>query len=92
MNCTFEGCENKITSKGLCSGHYSQRRRGVALKPLRTFTKRDENGKVCTRCGEYHIYEDFYKKTSGVYFAECKGCYSLRQKAQYLARRGQEGA
>jgi hypothetical protein len=92
MKCAFETCEREAVTKGLCSGHYQQQRRGAELKPLRVFTKRDENGKVCTKCSEYKKYAEFYKNTNGVWFAECRGCYSIRQKAQYAARRGQEGA
>jgi hypothetical protein len=33
--CEFEGCEKPKRTKGLCSGHYGQKRRGGPLKPLR---------------------------------------------------------
>ncbi|WDS61321.1 HNH endonuclease [Satellite phage MiniFlayer] len=92
MKCAFGACERTAVTKGLCSGHYQQQRRGVELTPLRVFTKRDSNGKVCTKCSEYKKYEEFYKNTNGVHFAECRDCYSIRQRSRYAARRGQEGA
>lgn len=33
-SCTFEGCGLPHVARGLCNGHYSQRSRGVDLKPL----------------------------------------------------------
>jgi hypothetical protein len=33
--CTFDGCEKYVRQLGLCSGHYSQLKRGTELKPLR---------------------------------------------------------
>lgn len=92
MKCRFETCEGDAMSLGLCSGHYQQKRRGKELSPLKVYTRRDSQGKVCTRCSEYKTYDEFYKTVRGTYFSECKGCYSLRQKAKYAARRGQEGA
>lgn len=32
--CSFNSCENNSYAKGLCSGHYSQMRRGGELKPI----------------------------------------------------------
>lgn len=32
--CLFESCENNLYAKGLCSGHYSQQRRGKELHPI----------------------------------------------------------
>lgn len=34
MTCSFEGCEKKKDSHGLCAGHALQKRRGLELKPL----------------------------------------------------------
>ncbi len=33
--CTFSECDKEPFAKGLCSGHYSQQRRGLELRPLR---------------------------------------------------------
>jgi hypothetical protein len=35
MKCGFEGCPKPVKAKGLCSGHYRQKRAGEALRPLR---------------------------------------------------------
>ena len=32
--CNFDGCDNPSRSRGLCSGHYQQRRSGQELRPL----------------------------------------------------------
>lgn len=32
--CTFEGCERKLHSRGWCSAHYMQNRRGQPLRPV----------------------------------------------------------
>ena len=34
MQCIFEGCGHKSVSRGLCTGHRSQRERGAELSPL----------------------------------------------------------
>lgn len=34
MRCDFDGCEKKRHARGLCQGHYSQRRLGKPLTPL----------------------------------------------------------
>lgn len=33
--CSFDGCGKRLYQAGLCRGHYAQRRRGGALRPLR---------------------------------------------------------
>ena len=38
-NCEFEGCVRGAISKGLCTGHYQQRRLGKELTPLQNFSK-----------------------------------------------------
>lgn len=35
MQCTFDGCTEKVHAKGLCAGHYSQRGRHEDLRPLK---------------------------------------------------------
>lgn len=35
MNCSAPGCDKKVKSKGLCTGHYERNRKGLSLeKPL----------------------------------------------------------
>jgi len=33
--CSFQGCDRKAISKGLCGSHYKQARRNQPLRPLR---------------------------------------------------------
>lgn len=33
--CSFDGCAKPVIAKGLCTGHYQQRKRGESLSPLR---------------------------------------------------------
>ena len=35
MICSYENCGRDVLAKGLCAGHYSQRRKGQDLRPLR---------------------------------------------------------
>ena len=32
--CTFPGCKREFAARGLCSGHYQQRQRGIELRPI----------------------------------------------------------
>lgn len=41
--CSFEGCDRRSLSLGLCQGHYSQQRVGKTLVPLRPKAKRGES-------------------------------------------------
>lgn len=36
--CSFDGCGRPFYAKGLCNGHWKQRRRGQELRPLRSQT------------------------------------------------------
>lgn len=52
--CPFEGCGRIITSKGLCSAHYAQRKRGKELTPVFS-TRRSPGGprrpdQKCAHC------------------------------------------
>lgn len=44
LPCTFEGCEKPRKAKGLCSGHYCQRRAGKSLTQLLTAKPRKGEG------------------------------------------------
>lgn len=37
MQCRYPGCTNSTRAKGLCVGHYAQRRRGASLEPLQPY-------------------------------------------------------
>ncbi|MDH6448190.1 hypothetical protein M2155_000598 [Streptomyces sp. SAI-119] len=55
--CTFDGCDVPRRYDQLCMGHYTQRRLGKTLTPLRRFTDatiRDDMGrKQCRRCDRW---------------------------------------
>lgn len=38
--CTYDGCGRKHYGKGLCHGHYMQRKRGVSLSPIRDYERK----------------------------------------------------
>lgn len=40
--CSFEGCDRKARTRGLCDGHYGQWSRGKTLSPLRARTPKRE--------------------------------------------------
>lgn len=65
--CSFDDCEKHVRQLGLCSGHYSQLKRGTELKPLRprfrsltpcTFDgcdrPRQSNGLLCRAHAKQH--------------------------------------
>ena len=39
QECSFDGCTRGSISKGLCTGHYQQRRLGKSLTPLQNFSR-----------------------------------------------------
>jgi len=53
--CTFNECDRRRRTSGLCTAHYLQKHKGETLRPLRPHidtTARDEHGrKQCSRCG-----------------------------------------
>lgn len=57
LPCTYGGCESPRRYDQLCMGHYTQRRQGRSLTPLRKFTDpmaRDASGdKCCRRCEQW---------------------------------------
>ena len=51
-------------------------------------TFRDENGKVCTKCGDYKAHEEFhnYSQSSGKVLAACIDCHNKEQREAYKGR------
>lgn len=47
--CSFVECEKPVTCKGLCNGHYTQKRKGQELKPLRKLGIKTCNFPECGR-------------------------------------------
>lgn len=69
--CTFAGCHNRSKGPELCSGHLSQRSRGVPLKPL----QQQIIGALCTfpDCGRPHTADGL-----------CDGHYRQRRRGEEL--------
>jgi len=87
--CKLDYCDNKgISGFGLCSGHYNQHWQGRPLTPLRRkrMLHRDEWGRVCTTCDAYQSWDNYYRRSSGVYRAECVSCTIKRSAANKAAR------
>ena len=83
ITCSFEGCDNPINAKGLCSSHYEQLRRGEELRPLRKRTSPKEAERLrpyglrkCTECGQVKPLEEFAKDrhNSDGRASWCKAC------------------
>lgn len=55
--CTFDGCDKLKKAKGLCAGHYEQRRRGKPLTSLQERVKRD--GCEAEGCRRQHAAHGF---------------------------------
>lgn len=78
--CSFPDCGKvACTHKyGLCTGHNSQRRRGLPLTPLKTSkgTFAQDGRKTCSTCGLCKPVADFYRRKrarDGLY-PLCKAC------------------
>ena len=81
MKCVGPECYKEALAKGLCTGHYTQVRRGNPLTPLKPYAV-DPNlpYKHCPVCNttkprdEFYIYEG---RTIGT----CKECRRARERA-----------
>lgn len=82
--CEFPGCEAPQLSRGLCGGHYSQRRIGRTLTPLRQRRASREpmrfpdGSKTCTNCEVRKPPSEFQKDTrqpDGIKLV-CRECVS----------------
>jgi len=84
--CAFEKCERKAKSKlgkdgdgpAYCQTHYVQYHKNGTMTPIRSYTKapRDEKGRVCTGCGQYKEYSEYYDSVR----AKCKECHKTMYK------------
>jgi hypothetical protein len=78
--CTFPGCTAKPLAKGLCTGHYQQKRDGKSLTPLKRPLQDNfpvVNGKKeCRSCGELKPVNDFYQPKGRKPTLDCKPCYT----------------
>lgn len=78
--CSFDGCANRVSARGLCLRHYNQTR-GLGLRPLGPEKvkahARDEGGnKQCAKCRLW-LPESGFAKSSGRgdgLQAVCRGC------------------
>lgn len=67
--CKFDVCENCVSAKGFCGGHYAQQLRGEKLRPLRVF-KYDCN---FPGCDKIHVAKGY-----------CDGHYTQLKKGKIL--------
>lgn len=85
--CSFGGCDKQRSSLGLCVGHYSQKRLGRELEPLRphrNLSFRNEDGqRQCARCAQWVDPSNFHKSgnTSDRLGSHCRHC---RQESKLL--------
>lgn len=78
--CTFDGCDSKHYSGGLCRGHYEQRCRGRDLTPLSQYTE-----EVST-CAAPDCSEQFLQRRTGSVRKFCsRQCRDRTAKAQARA-------
>lgn len=87
--CSIEGCDRLGEIKGLCRRHYARQWAGKDLyKPIRrkVVLETDENGRVCTRCGEWKPWDQFYKTSGGKRRSQCRTCV-IYINTQYKANK-----
>jgi hypothetical protein len=84
--CSFLGCGRKQEAKGLCQYHNKQRRAGLELSPLRTYTRYTPGSpyKWCPGCKTEKLLEEFCKSISkaGGRATYCKVCWNARAKIE----------
>ena len=94
--CSFDSCERPIVTvkSGLCSGHYSQQRAGLTLRPIKIIARhtnpcaRDDLGrKRCLKCTNWKPESEFCKNVHGSDNLNylCKSCTRAQK---YLGRYG----
>lgn len=74
--CEFDGCDRPKSGKGLCRSHYLQQWHGRPLTPLRklVIAYKDEFGRVCTKCGRFKEWSEYYVRANGIPRSQCKPC------------------
>lgn len=60
--CGFQGCNNVHLAKGMCLGHYEQKRRGEQLHTLANKNKRIVPSCSVTNCTLPHMAKGFCRK------------------------------
>lgn len=79
--CSFEGCEQRAKSRGLCLGHYAQWAKGHELRPLRTFNFARDGIKRCPKCLQDLPLTAFAKKGDYLQWM-CRPCTAVNNRAQ----------
>jgi len=85
--CTFSSCERNQSSKGLCTGHYSQQYRGEelrALRPRRTRSEVEQTASWVERPGS--------TPKPGCNFEGCRKPHSALGLCKYHAAQQRRGA
>jgi hypothetical protein len=90
--CSFVPCTRPVASKGLCTGHYQQYKRGkdlvelVKYSPRIDVTVRDECGnKLCRKCGTWLPESSFglFSSAKDGLYPHCKLCKALLRKSRH---------
>jgi len=71
--CSFPQCEREVRALGLCTAHYKQRRRGVALKPIQPTPWRKTREDPC-------VFEGCSRQPTGAH-GFCKNHYLQHWRA-----------
>jgi len=85
--CSVEDCKKDVHGQGLCSMHYTRKRRyGTTDKPLLKSEILLTEGKAyCCSCKQEKLIEDFgndFTTPHGL-ARRCRSCYSLKGKKRY---------
>ena len=90
--CIGPECDREVWAKELCVGHYTQRRKGQPLAPLRKYRFRSsmnapEGYEHCNRCESFKKRDEFYDRANGAPYAMCKDCQKANVMENYRKRK-----
>ncbi|MFE6699297.1 endonuclease domain-containing protein [Streptomyces sp. NPDC057718] len=87
--CDFPGCDRPHLGQGLCRAHYTQRRKGRVLHPVRSTRDprylaelRAQDTSECRACTKILPIETFRVRRDGLPQPYCPSCASLRSQSK----------
>lgn len=88
--CKYEPCSRPGVSRGLCTAHYAQLRRGVELAPIKPYVRRTIDTLGVKECSVCHVTKEitgFSPRPNGKPQSACRECSAAkaretRQKAR----------